>query len=765
MAASMLDNLRNIVQEVNSAPDLETALSAIVRRVRDAMGTEVCTVYLRDTDTDRLILMATEGLNPDSVGKISLSFDEGLVGQVATREEPLNTDDAESHPSFHFFPGIGEERFASFLGTPIIHQRRVLGVLVVQQVERRRFDEHEEAFLVTCSAQLAGVIAHAQATGAIKAAGHHQGDLKKVGSARFQGVAGAPGVTIGHAVVVSPPADLYAVPYRKTADVDAEVVFFNDCLGAVRKDIQELSSKLSDRLAKQEQALFDVYLAMLDDNALPAEVLEKIREGEWAQGALSQVILAHVRTFELMEDAYLKERSVDVKDLGRRLLGYLQAADTDPVVYPDKTVLVGEELTASMLGEVPKEKLVGLVSVQGSGNSHVAILARAMGIPTVMGCLDLPFTQLEGSELILDGYNGLVYFNAPAEIRSQFQAIYKSEQKISKDLEALRDLPCETTDGHRIPLWVNTGLMADVARSLERGAQGVGLYRTEVPFLLRDRFPSEEEQRVIYRQQLEAFAPMPVTMRTLDVGGDKSLPYFPIEEDNPFLGWRGIRVTLDHPEIFLVQVRAMLKASQGLNNLRIMLPMVSNIPELEEALELIYRAWEELLEDGIKVELPPIGVMVEVPAAVYQARELARRVSFLSVGSNDLTQYLLAVDRNNARVADLYHAYHPAVLQALQRVAEAGRAEGKPVSICGELAGDPAAAILLLAMGYDILSMNATNLPRVKSAIRSISMASAKALLDSAMKMDSSLKVRKLLEKALDDAGIARMRPVIAPGG
>jgi len=376
-----------------------------------------------------------------------------------------------------------------------------------------------------------------------------------------------------------------------------------------------------------------------------------------------------------------------------------------------------------------------------------------MGIPTVMGCLDLPFTQVEGGELILDGYNGIVYYNAPAEIRSQFQAIYRSEQKVSKDLEALRDLPCETSDGHRIPLWVNTGLMADVVRSLERGAEGVGLYRTEVPFLLRDRFPSEEEQRQIYREQLEA----------LDVGGDKSLPYFPIEEDNPFLGWRGIRVTLDHPEIFLVQVRAMLKASQGLNNLRIMLPMVSNIPELEEALDLIYRAHQELLEDGLQVELPPIGVMVEVPAAVYQARAFARRVSFLSVGSNDLTQYLLAVDRNNARVADLYHAFHPAVLQALKKVVEDGHAEGKPVSICGELAGDPAAAMLLLAMGYDILSMNATNLPRVKSAIRSITFKSAQDLLERAMQMESSQEVRVILEQALDDAGITRFRPVIAP--
>ncbi len=745
------------MQEVNGAKDLQTALDVIVRCVREVMGTEVCTVYLRDQNTGRYVFMANEGLNPEFIGKVSLAVDEGLVGQVATREEPLNTDDAESHPSFLFLPGIGEERYSSFLGVPIIHQRRVLGVLVIQQVEQRRFDESEEAFLVTCSAQLAGVIAHAQATGSISHI--DQSGVKTSGSARFQGVPGASGIAIGHAVVVSPPADLHAVPHRTSTDIDEELHFFNDCLIAVRKDVQNLGLKLSDRLAPQEQALFDVYLAMLDDNALPAEVVERIRAGEWAQGALSQVILAHVRTFEMMEDRYLQEPLGRCKeDLGRRLLAYFaRAADTDPVVYPERAVLVGEELTASMLGDVPKENLVGLVSVQGSGNSHVAILARAMGIPTVMGCLDLPFTQVEGAELILDGYNGVVHYNAPAELRAQFQAFAAEEQQFSKGLEALRDLPCETSDGHRIPLWVNTGLMADVVRSLERGAEGVGLYRTEVPFLLRDRFPSEEEQRVIYRQQLEPFAPLPVTMRTLDVGGDKSLPYFPIEEDNPFLGWRGIRVTLDHPEIFLVQVRAMMKASKGLNNLRIMLPMISNIQELEDALELIYRAHDELLEEGLQLELPPIGVMVEVPSAVYQARAFAKRVSFLSVGSNDLTQYLLAVDRNNARVAALYHAYHPAVLQALQKSRHRRSRGGQASQYCGELAGDPVAAVLLLAMGYDMLSMNATNLPKVKAVIRSISMAHAKSLLESVMQVETSLQIRAFLEDVLVAAGVSHM--------
>jgi phosphotransferase system enzyme I (PtsP) len=339
-------------------------------------------------------------------------------------------------------------------------------------------------------------------------------------------------------------------------------------------------------------------------------------------------------------------------------------------------------------------------------------------------------------------------------VLARFEEVLDSDRELSKDLESLRDQPCVTLDGHRLPLWVNTGLMADVTRSLEQGAEGVGLYRTEVPFLLRERFPSEEEQRQIYRNQLQAFAPRPVTMRTLDIGGDKALPYFPIEEDNPFLGWRGIRVTLDHPEIFLAQVRAMLKANAGLGNLRIMLPMICNIPEVDEALDLIHRSHREIVQEGVDAEMPLIGVMVEVPSAVYQARALAKRVDFLSVGSNDLTQYLLAVDRNNARVADLYHAMHPAVLQALVSVAEAAHAEGKSVGICGELAGDPEGAVLLLAMGYDILSMNATSLPKVKKALRNVNLAEAKDLLQEVLQMEDSAQIHSRLQIFLASHGM-----------
>src|SRR5699024_1459685 len=297
----------------------------------------------------------------------------------------------------------------------------------------------------------------------------------------------------------------------------------------------------------------------------------------------------------------------------------------------------------------------------------------------------IPVNQLDGKELIVDGFDGRIFSSPSPDLRSFFQTIRDEEREIDRGLEALRDLPCETTDGHRVPLLVNTGLMTDVVRSLSHGAEGIGLYRTEVPFMIKDRFPSEQEQRQYYRDQLEAFAPSPVTMRTLDVGGDKALTYFPIEEENPFLGWRGIRVTLDHPEIFLVQVRAMLKASEGLNNLQIMLPMVSNISEVEESLHLIYRVYHEVREEGYDIHMPKVGVMIESRAAVYQIRGLAEGVDFLWVGSNDLTEYLLAVDRNSPRVAQLYHSYPPAVLQALVRVAQDAHMAGKPLGICGEL--------------------------------------------------------------------------------
>lgn len=749
----MLNSLRSIVQEVNAASDLNSVLEIIVSRVKQAMKTEVCSIYLRDNQS-QFVLMATEGLNKGALRRVKLPLNEGLVGHVAAREEPLNLDDAESHPRYQYFPETGEERFSSFLGVPIIHHRQILGVLVVQQREKRKFDEGEEAFLVTMSAQLAAVIAHAEATGVLRTMG-------KKAEVRFNGVPGAAGVAIGKCVVASPVADLNSVPCQKCKAIDTELEFFQKGLAAVRADVRQLASELENRLNKEERVLFDAYIGMLEDTSLGREVTAKISEGFAAPYAWSTVILEHVKTFSSMHDPYLRERASDVRDLGSRVLAYLQESSKKERVYPDNTILVGDDLTASVLAEVPEGKLVGIVSTRGSSNSHIAILARSIGIPTVMGAVDLPFTHLDGRDLIVDGYRGSVYSDPSEGLRAQYQAIVEEDVQLVAGLEALKDLPCETIDHHRVALWVNTGLMADAMISIERGAEGVGLYRTEIPFMLRDRFPSEEEQRQTYRDQLQAFAPHTVTMRTLDVGGDKSLPYFPIEEENPFLGWRGIRVTLDHPEIFLVQIRAMLKASEGLNNLRVMVPMVSNVAELEISQMLLYRAYDELLEEGYKIEMPPFGVMIEVPGAVYQARDFAARVDFLSVGSNDLTQYLLAVDRNNPRVADLYHSLHPSVLRALYNIVADSHSQGVPVSICGELAGDPAAALLLMAMGYDVLSMSATNLLKVKSVVRSVTLQQAETLLEEVMGLPDTESINRCIDSAFRQTGLTRIvRPL-----
>ena len=750
----MLDILRRVIQEVNAARDLTTALDIIVERVHEAMGTQVCTVYLLDDEHQKYVFMATRGLNREAEGKVTLGLNEGLVGLVGQRAEPINLDDAPSHPRYRYVKEVGEEPFNAFLGVPIIHHRKVLGVLIVQQQKARRYDESEEAFLITLSAQLAGVIAHARATGALSMAE----TTSNRPASRFNGKAGAPGVAIGTAVVIFPDADLLAVPDRKAVDIEQEIRQFTRAVEETRDEITQMSAKLSDRLRPQELVLFEAYFHMLDDAAITGEVIERIRGGEWVQTALRKVIENHVSNFESMDDTYLRERGSDVRDLGRRVLARLQSTEETRRSYPRETILVADELTPGMVAEVPRDRLKGMVSIKGSPSSHVAIMARSMDLPTVMGVEDLPIGMIDEKPVIVDGFQGLAIMHPNDEQLSFYRQVAREEAALFKGLEELKDLPSKTLDGHRIRLWVNTGLMTDVVRSLDRGAEGVGLYRTEIHFMMNDRFPTEEEQRLIYRQHLQAFAPRPVTMRTLDIGGDKSLPYFPIEEENPFLGWRGIRVTLDHPEIFLSQIRAMIRANEGIDAfLRIMLPMVSSIAEVDEAQRLISQCYRELVEEGIEVEMPDVGVMIEVPAAVYQARDIIKRVDFLSVGSNDLIQYMLAVDRNNARVAELYQEFHPAVLHALKYIVDSVHNERKYLGICGEMAGNPSAAILLMAMGFDVLSMNSTNLLMVKLAIRSFEMAKAKRILNKVLKMDNAWLIKNYVDEQMRKAGLGQL--------
>jgi len=750
----MLDILHGIVQDVNAAQDLPQAMRIIVERVAEATEADVCSIYLAREDEAMLDLMATQGLNPEAVGQVSLAYDEGLVGLVAERQEPVNLQDADSHPRFRYFPATGEERFHSFMGVPIIHYRELLGVLVVQRQARHRFDDSESAFLVTMGAQLAGVLAHARASGGIDAVRSRSGVVQ---NRPLSGVAGASGVGIGCGLAITAPVQLEEVPDREPANADSEMAAFDAALKAVRADVTELSDRLADTLPASEHILFDVYLRILDGNTLSDAVRSRIRAGNWAAGAVRDAIAEQVQCFEAMEDSYLAERASDIRDLGRRLLQRLGRDSEEARTYSDRTILVGHEVNASQLAEVPDGCLVGVVSATGSANSHVAILARALGAAAVMGISELKVGALDSRELVVDGYRGRVYVEPSDEVRGEYERLQREEAELSEELKALQELPAETPDGHAIRLYVNTGLISDVSPSLAVGCDGVGLHRTEFPFMVRDRFPGEEAQAELYREVLAAFAPQPVTLRTLDVGGDKMLPYFAIRDENPFLGWRGIRMTLDHPEIFLTQMRAMLRASEGYDNLGIMFPMVSRVEEVEQAQALLERALAELRDDGLAIARPQVGAMVEVPAAVYQAESLAYRLDFLSIGSNDLAQYLLAVDRNNSRVAALYDDLHPAVLRAVNEVAESGRRTGTPVKVCGTMAADPGTALLLFAMGMEGLSMSSSGLLRVKWAIRSFDYAEAKDLLERALSMEYPDEIRKLVADALQKRGLGSL--------
>ncbi len=747
----MLATLRRIVQEVNAARDLEHTLSIIVSRVKQAMQVDVCSVYLLDTATDAYVLMATDGLNPAAVGVVRLARGEGLISVVGETEEPLNLDDAPAHPRYRFIAETGEVQYHGFLGVPIIHHRRIMGVLVVRQHHSRRYDEDEVAFLLTIASQLSGAIAFASTSGGVH---RIAGNGAAIDSLPIQGLPGASGVSIGTAVVVYAPADLDAVPDRQVTDIDGEIAVFQDALHLAREDIAGLEQRMATSLTAEDRALFHAYSLMLTSPGLEEQTLARIRAGNWAAGALRDTIKEHAQVFDQMDDPYLRERAADVRDVGRRVLARLQNAGGLSREFPERAVLVGEEISVSMLAEAPLERLVGIVSARGSRSSHVAILARSLDLPAVVGISNLPVARVDGCELVVDGYRGRIYVSPSATVKEEYLRLIGEEEELTAGLEELRDLPAVTTDGIRVPLYANAGLQSDVTPSLRRGAEGIGLYRTEFPFMIRSRFPGEEEQRVIYRQVLEAFAPRPVTIRTLDIGGDKMLPYFPIQEENPFLGWRGIRVTLDHPEIFLIQLRAILRASVGLDNVRLLLPMISHVGEVDESLRLIERVYRELRVEGVDVVMPEVGIMIEVPSVIYQIEDMARRVDFLSIGSNDLTQYMLAVDRNNTRVAALYDSLHPAVLRALSFAVSAAQRAGKPIGVCGEMAGDPEAVILLLGMGVSNLSASVASLPRVKRVIRSISVAQARDLLEQALLMEDAASIRVLLDDVLEQAGL-----------
>jgi phosphotransferase system enzyme I (PtsP) len=735
------------VSDFSQEPELSVALAQMVSQVKIAMKTDCCSVYMADYNQKHFLLVASDGLAAKSLGLATIAFSEGLVGLVGQREEPLNIADAHQHPSFLYTPEVEEDSLHAFLGTPIIHQRKVIGIITIQQHAARSFDENEEAFLVTLSAQLAMSFANAEARGGILQTNHTIKPIK--------GVPGAEGIAIGTLIVKEPRVELRSLSLKKSDETTLNIERLQQALLLTLADFDSMQVQLSHVITDSSLDIFDMYKQLLESPQLANEIKEKIQSGWDTESALKLVIDNYVAQFEAIEDEYLRERASDIRDLGNRLLFNLNKSTTNQEKLPEQFILLAEDITASMLAEYQHQGLIAVVSISGSNNSHAAILARALGLPAIMGIESIQLDAFNMLDAIVDGYSGELYIAPSEALSKEYTHLIDEEKALSEKVIAVVDLPSETQDGHSIDLLLNAGLASGFEHSIHCGAVGIGLYRTEIPFMNRSCFPSESEQTLWYQNVLVAFSNQPVTMRTLDVGGDKSLPYFPITEENPFLGWRGIRITLDHPEIFLLQVRAMIRANQESKNIEIMLPMIASIGEVEEAIRLINQAYFELMvELGDDLVKPKVGIMIEVPSAIFLLPELAKRVDFFSVGSNDLTQYLLAVDRNNTRVANLFDTFHPAVLRALYQIAQQSNASSTPLSLCGEFASEPAGALLLLAMGYDKLSMNPHNIAKIKWVIRHVTLVKAQEILSHTLTLTSVSDVRKYLSEQLELIGL-----------
>ncbi len=769
--------LEDISTLIAHSQDLRETLERIVQIVAERMGTEVCSLYLFDANTQKLTLWATTGLDRSAVGKVSMQVHEGLTGLVLEKMEPVAVVDALSHPRFKFFPETGEERYHSFLGIPIVERQKPLGVLVVQTLRRRRFTRTEIRLLKTISSQVRGIIIQARLLESLQTKEkqrqqYHRRMVEalrrlqtyerkeekesltagRLSRTRLSGLGASPGFGMGRAHQIRPQVSFDRIAEQRSDDPEKELARFASAVRGSTEELKALKERMQSRLPDVDSAIFDAHRLMLEDRAFVGKAEELIRQGLTAESALKWVVQEYMETFARIE--HLRERAADIQDIGQRVLRRLTGLEEDERALGDKVILVGEDLTLSDLCLVDPGNLQGIVLANGGVTSHTSILAKSLEIPTVVGVEHADLIH-EGDFVIVDGNAGVVYVNPSAEVIREYDRLNREYRGFNRELESLKDLPAETPDGHRIMLCANIGLLGDVALAQRHGAEGIGLYRTELPFLTYRDFPSEEEQLDLYRKVLEGMGGLPVTIRTLDIGPDKYPPYLHLpQEDNPFLGWRSIRISLEMEDLFKVQIRAILRAG-AYGPVRLLFPMISSLKELRQVKELIAQAQEELEHEGKAFDPEmPVGVMIEVPSAVWLADRMIEEVDFFSIGTNDLIQYLLAVDRNNRKVSSLYEPLHPAVLRAVFHTIEAAKRAGKRVALCGEMGSDPLCTLVLMGMGLDELSMEAFFIPVIKRIVRSVSYEAAQRIAREVLAKDTVKEIKGYLFEEMKRLGV-----------
>lgn len=740
----MLTRLREIVEKVAMAASLPEALELLVKETCQAMHTDVCSIYLADIPHRCFYLMATKGLKKPKGRAVSLSFDEGVVGEVGRLSELINLADIREHPNFTYLPQIKEDDLRAFLGVPIVYRRQLLGVLVVQQKERRLFNESEESFMVTLATQLGAILSQVQTKGLF-------GQYRQ---SRIKALSVSTGVVMAYGWQEMSQPTLDHVFKASALDIKSELNRLTVALEDATSECRRFSKRFMANSQKESAAIFDLYSHLLNDPQLRQKMTGVIQQGYVAEWAVKVVIEKFSAQFSSLKDSYMRERASDLKALGQRLLFHLDDDLSTTNTWPDRFILVADELSANLLAELPEQQLAGVIVRDGATHSHSAILVRAMGIPAIMGA-DIQPELLHNRMLILDGYRGEIFIEPEPFIMQEYRQIIDEERVLSQLAEEQLEQQAVLKNGESISVQLNAGLSIKYEQRISVGIDGVGLYRTEIPFMLQSGFPSEDEQKNRYREILSFFPNKPVVLRALDIGADKQLPYMPINEENPCLGWRGIRILLDQPEIFLIQLRAMLKANLEFKNLKILLPMVTSIDEIEEAKALLLRACAEVSRE-MKCEciLPPVGIMLEVPSLVFMLPQLAHRVDFISIGTNDLTQYLLAVDRNNTHVALLYDNLHPALLRSLNIIALECQRYQLPVSVCGEMAGTPMGALLLIGLGFRQLSMSGRSLPRVKYLLRHLDPAILQPFMQQVLKAETAIEIKKLSADFMERQGL-----------
>lgn len=707
---------------------LDDFLGHAVSIVAFHMKAAVCSIYLYDAEGQALVLTANQGLNPDAVGRLRLRPGEGLVGTVFEWQRPILEARAAQNPRFKFVPGTDEERYEAFLAVPILRGLSPLGVLVVQDPVPDYFDENDAKALQTIAAQLAATIESAKLLMSLRvgqpgaAAAEALPDLRYIKGAPASG-----GHAYGRALV-------FGVFDEQRAPRGCSVEDFRRALDRTEAQLAELQRAMEERLADVASMIFSAHLLMVKDTQFSGKMTSLIEGGLSPEVAIAKVVGEYVRLFSTSPNARLREKVQDVRDLGRRLVQNLREGPETAPDYEGRVLIAGE-LMASDIVKLVAQRAEGLLMIGGGVTAHVSILARSLRLPVVVVEDRRLFSVPPDRPLLIDGDQGSVFIDPGEDLVRKYRDLEETRREAER-VGAKCPEVATTADGERVQVLANVNLLSEVDVARQINAGGIGLYRSEFPFLVRNDFLAEEEQYLIYRKIIDGMGDRPVVFRTLDIGGDKMLADFPwVQESNPALGLRAIRFSLRNRQTFDHQIRALLRAGAGAD-LRIMFPLVSSLEEFEQARAVVERCVGELRDEGIAHNPGPrLGIMVEVPAAIEVIDELAATADFLSIGSNDLVQYLLAVDRTNEHVSDLYVSHHPAVLRSMKRATDAAIARGKTISLCGEMASDPKMLPFLLGIGIRMLSVEVRQIPALHRAIAAIRIDEARRKADALLRM------------------------------